>query len=73
LYVNGILASSLLRTGSISTSTNALQIGGDAIYGQYFQGSIDEVRIYNRALTAAQIQADMGSAIGSAGLASASR
>ena len=35
-----------------------LQIGGDSIYGQYFQGMIDEVRVYNVALTQAQIQAD---------------
>src|SRR5207244_3427266 len=36
-----------------------LQLGGDSIYGQYFQGLIDEVRVYNTALTAAQIQADL--------------
>ena len=42
-----------------STSTNPLQIGSDSIYGQYFNGLIDEVRIYNTALSAAQIQTDM--------------
>ena len=47
------------HTGTIATSTNPLQIGGDSIYGQYFAGPIDEVRIYNRALTATQIQTDM--------------
>ena len=51
-------------TGSILTSTNPLQIGSDSIYGQYFNGLIDEVRIYNTALTAAQIQTDMATAIG---------
>ena len=40
-------------------SPNPLQIGGDSIYGQFFTGLIDEVRVYNTALTAAQIQADM--------------
>ena len=45
------------------TSTNPLQIGGDSIYGQFFQGTIDEVRVYNVALTAAQIQADMNTPI----------
>src|SRR5262249_15120176 len=30
---------------------------------QYFQGTIDEVRVYNTALTAAQIQTDMNTAI----------
>ena len=47
-------------TGAITTSTNPLQIGGDSIYGQFFAGVIDEVRIYNTALTQAQIQTDMG-------------
>ena len=47
LYVNGVLASSQARTGNIATSTNPLSIGGDSIYGQYFQGRIDDVRVYN--------------------------
>ena len=63
-YLNGTLVSSLARTGSILTSTNALQIGSDSLYGQYFNGLIDEVRIYNTALSAAQIQTDMATAIG---------
>ncbi|HYM06899.1 MAG TPA: LamG-like jellyroll fold domain-containing protein [Terriglobales bacterium] len=66
LYVNGVQVSSLARTGNILTSNNPLQIGGDTTYRQYFQGTIDEVRVYNAALTAAQIQADMSSPIGSA-------
>jgi uncharacterized repeat protein (TIGR03803 family) len=45
------------------TSSNPLQIGGDSIYGQYFQGTIDEVRVYARALSAAEIQSDMNLAI----------
>ena len=42
---------------------NPLQIGGDSLYGQFFQGTIDEVRIYNVALTAAQIQTDMNTPV----------
>ena len=34
------------------------------IYGQFFSGLIDEVRIYNVALTAAQIQTDMTTPVG---------
>ena len=67
LFVNGTQVASTAATGSIATSTNQLQIGGDNIYGQYFAGTIDEVRIYNTALTQAQIQADMNSPIGSGG------
>ena len=56
LYVNGTQVASVAHTGAIASSTNPLQIGGDTIYGQYFAGLIDEVRVYNVALTAAQIQ-----------------
>ena len=59
LYVNGTQVASTAHTGAIATSTNPLQIGGDSLYGQYFAGLIDEVRVYNVALTAAQIQTDM--------------
>jgi chitodextrinase len=63
LYVNGTQVASAAQTGAIATSTNPLQIGGDSLYGQFFQGTIDEVRIYNVALTAAQIQTDMNAPI----------
>ena len=63
LYVNGTQVASTAHTGAISTSTNPLQIGGDSIYGQFFAGLIDNVRIYNVALTATQIQTDMTTAI----------
>ena len=64
LYINGVQVSSTRYTGAIATSANPLQIGGDSIYGQYFQGLIDEVRVYNRALTQAEIQTDMNTAVG---------
>jgi outer membrane protein assembly factor BamB len=63
LYVNGTQVASTARTGAIASSTNPLQIGGDTIYSQYFAGLIDEVRIYNVALTAAQIQSDMATPV----------
>src|SRR5437879_12419831 len=64
LYVNGVQVASRAQTGTIATSTNPLQIGGDSLYGQYFQGAIDEVRVYNVALTGAQIQTDMNTPVG---------
>jgi hypothetical protein len=63
LYVNGVQVASRAQTGNIATSTNSLQIGGDSIYGQFFRGEIDEVRVYNVALTPGQIQADMSTPI----------
>ena len=66
IFVNGVQASSRTIGGSLLTSTSALRIGGNSIWGEYFAGLIDEVRIYNRALTAAEIQTDMNTAIGGA-------
>jgi hypothetical protein len=59
LYVNGVQVSTRVQTGSILTSTGALRIGGNSVFGEYFNGRIDEVRIYNRALTQAEIASDM--------------
>ena len=59
LYVNGLQVSSVPHTGGITTSTLPLHIGGDSLYGRYFHGRIDEVRIYNRALTQDEIRTDM--------------
>ncbi len=65
-YVNGVQVSSTAHTGNILTSSTQLQIGGDTFWGQYFAGLIDEVRIYNVALTAAQVQTDMNTGVGTA-------
>jgi chitodextrinase len=59
LYVNGTQVASRSISDSLTSSTQALQIGGDAAYGQYFKGIIDEVRVYNLALTPTEIQNDM--------------
>jgi fibronectin type 3 domain-containing protein len=64
LYVNGAQVAQRAQTGSIPASTGALRIGGNTVYREYFGGLIDEVRVYNRALTAAEIGADMNAPIG---------
>src|SRR5262249_25472250 len=48
LYIGGVLVASRAQTGAIQTSTGALTFGGDATYGNYFAGRIDEVRVYGR-------------------------
>jgi fibronectin type 3 domain-containing protein len=63
LYVNGTQAATKAATGAIETNANPLWIGGNAPYGEYFQGLIDEARVYNRALTPAEIQTDMSTAV----------
>src|SRR5262245_4566537 len=59
LYVNGALVRSQAAAGSIVTSANSLRIGGNTVWGEYYAGLIDEVRVYNVALSAAEIQTDM--------------
>jgi len=59
LYVNGTLVKNVTNSGSFSgVSSGGLSIGGNAIFGEYFQGKIDEVRIYNRALTPKELTLD---------------
>jgi concanavalin A-like lectin/glucanase superfamily protein/galactose oxidase-like protein/Big-like domain-containing protein/Kelch motif protein len=64
LYVNGAQVASKAVSGSIVSSTGALRIGGNSVWGEYFQGIIDEVRIYSRALSQTEIQNNMNTPIG---------
>ena len=66
LYVNGSLVASRSQSGTVQTSSGVLHIGGDSLWGEYFLGFIDEIRIYNRALSATEIQTDMNTAVPSA-------
>jgi hypothetical protein len=60
LYVNGVPRASSALTGSITTSTEPLRIGGTTAFAsEYFSGLIDEVRVYNRALALPEILLDM--------------
>jgi hypothetical protein len=54
-----VLTTTTTASGSPVTSTLPLRIGANAVWGEYFAGIIDEVRIYYRALTAAEIKTDM--------------
>ena len=53
LYINGILDGTRARVGTIPTTGNSLQIGGSG--GLNYVGQIEDVRIYNRVLTAQEI------------------
>jgi chitodextrinase len=63
LYVNGALVASKPFTGNVGDSNNWRigAYGGTA--GDFFDGLIDEVRIYDTALTAGQIGSDMNTAL----------
>ena len=65
LYVNGALVASQAQTGAITTSDGVLRFGGNSSWGEYYQGYLDEVRVYNRALSQAEIQTDMNTPVGS--------
>ncbi|TMD03057.1 MAG: hypothetical protein E6J01_17125 [Chloroflexi bacterium] len=66
LYVNGVEVASQTQTTPLATANGTLQIGGDSYPGEFFAGRIDEVRIYNRALTAAQVNTDMNTPLAAA-------
>ena len=63
MFMNGILVKSSAVSGTVAAASGALRIGGNSVWGEYFKGLIDEVRIYNRPLTAAEIQTDMATPI----------
>jgi hypothetical protein len=62
LYVNGALVASKAKSGTIKTTVDQLHIGGDWA-GEMFTGLIDNVRVYNRALSATELQNDMNTPI----------
>ena len=58
LYINGILNSSSTGTGSITDYENDLYIGTRESATAPFNGTIDEVKIYNYSLSPEQIKAN---------------
>lgn len=57
LYVNGVLDQAATVTGPPTSSTVSLLIGGSVPGPWNFNGQIDELSLYNRALSASEIQA----------------
>ena len=66
LYVNGSQVASRATTGTIRRTTDPLWIGGNHPYGEYFQGLIDQVRVYDRVLSPPEVRAEMSTPSGSA-------
>ena len=57
LYLNGNLVGTQAATGAIAADASLLTLGRNPIAsGKYFKGKIDEVRVFNSALTASQFQ-----------------
>ena len=63
-YVNGALITTASLPATITARGNPFQFGADNNPAQFFKGSLDDVRIYDRALAAAEIQTDMVTSLG---------
>jgi hypothetical protein len=61
LYVDGVLVDTSAADPVAKLGEGSLQIGGDEPWdeGGFFDGRIDELRIYDRALNAGEVAADM--------------
>lgn len=55
LYVDGALADSNTNAGTLTHTTNSMNIGTRDGGGQRWNGIIDDVRVYDRALSASEI------------------
>jgi hypothetical protein len=56
LYIDGVLDAEVDATGNIGVSTHTVNIGENSQNtGRHFTGLVDDVRIYNEALTGAEV------------------
>jgi uncharacterized repeat protein (TIGR03806 family) len=55
LYVNGVVDGTGTGGAALLTSNPAIHIGGNTLDNRYFQGQMDDVRIYSRALSDAEV------------------
>jgi hypothetical protein len=63
LYVNGQAVASQSVTGNIIPSVGPLRLGGNQVFGEFFVGTLDDVRVYSRALSQAEIIRDMNTPV----------
>jgi hypothetical protein len=63
LLVNGLEVSSVAASGTLTQTSGSLRIGGNSLWGDWFSGAIDDVRLYDRALSTSEIQADMNTPV----------
>ena len=67
LYVNGSQVATAAASGTIAASTAPLRMGGNDHWDEWFDGTIDEVRVYSVARSAAQIATDMNTPVAGGG------
>ena len=56
IYLDGVLQGGSAATGSVGSNTNPVVIGYRQFGAEYLNGAIDNVQIYNRALSTGEIQ-----------------
>lgn len=59
LYVNGNAVAKRSVSRPMTTSAKPLKIGGNAVWGEWFKGRIDDVRVYSRPLSSQELKTDM--------------
>jgi hypothetical protein len=55
LYVNGTQAASATASGTLKSSTDPIRVGNTTNNANYYNGSVDELRLDNSALSQAQV------------------
>jgi hypothetical protein len=63
LFVDAAEVASMPLAAPAVTSAGVLRIGGNGVWAEWFQGIIDEVRVYDRALSPTEIASDRDTAI----------
>jgi hypothetical protein len=63
-YLDGVERLSLADASSLVKRGNSLRLGVDGAYRQFLDGTVDDLRIYSRALTAAEIRSVMLTPVG---------
>jgi hypothetical protein len=46
--------------GPLTEGAGPLRFGGNSVWSEFFRGRLDELRLYARALSPAQLRADAG-------------
>ena len=72
LYINGVLVGSDTQSGTISTNSGGMSIGAYGGYSggrsYYYNGNLAVCRIYNKALTASEVQQNFNALRGRFGI-----
>ncbi len=55
MYIDGVKSGEIAFAGFITTNNNVLSLGNHMGFSEFYGGSIDEVRVWNRALTGCEI------------------